>query len=95
MSETDTDEAAAPTPEEGDAPRREEETSAEATPETATATVEPRLGLSEFAGIAGLSTPAQAALKRWMDIYVRVQASSGHYSLAQWQEYHRQMRAHT
>jgi hypothetical protein len=55
--------------------------------------VEPLLGLEEYVSVAGLGTPAQAALKRWLQ--VTRHDMHGHYPLAEWQEYHQAMMAHT
>jgi hypothetical protein len=55
--------------------------------------VEPLLGLEEYVSVAGLSTPAQAALKRWLQ--VTRHDMYGHCTLAQWQEYHKEMLAYT
>ena len=55
--------------------------------------LEPHLGFGEFCAVAQVSGPAQAALKQWM----RLQRynSAGHYPLAQWQEYLKEMLAYT
>jgi hypothetical protein len=88
-------------PPEPPAPGEEEETPDEDVPEPTVpsepepeqAVVEPLLGLEEYVSVAALSTPAQAALKRWLQ--VTRHDMHGHYPLAQWQEYHTQMMAHT
>jgi hypothetical protein len=83
------------------APGEEEETPEEDVPEPTVpgepepeqAVVEPLLGLEAYVSVAGLSTPAQAALKRWLQ--VTRHDMHGHCTLAQWQEYHQAMLAHT
>ena len=55
--------------------------------------VEPLLGLEEYVGVAGLGTPAAAALKRWLQTQ-RLDRQR-HLTLAQWQAYHAQMLAYT
>jgi hypothetical protein len=62
-------------------------------PEPVQAVVEPLLGLEEYVSVAGLGTPAQAALKRWLQ--VTRHDMHGHHPLAQWQEYHQAMMQHT
>lgn len=62
------------------------------TPETSEEAVEPRLGLQDFLAVQPLREAPKAALTRWM----RLQGHNihGHYSLAEWQTYTRDMLAH-
>jgi len=55
--------------------------------------VEPLLGLGEYVSVAGLGTPAAAALKRWLRLKRR--DFNGHYTLAQWQDAEAQMMVYT
>jgi hypothetical protein len=84
------------TPEPVDEPVQEtpvEAPAAYAEPQPEAIFVEPLLGLAEFVSVAGLSAPAQAALRRWLQTQ-RLDRQR-HLTLAQWQAYHAQMLAYT
>lgn len=55
--------------------------------------VEPRLGLGDFAAVAGLDTVTQAGLRTWMR--TKGYRPDGHYPLAEWQEYRERLMKYT
>jgi hypothetical protein len=54
--------------------------------------LDPLLGLTEFAVLAGLSVTRQAGLRRWM--MLRGDDPHGHYPRADWDGYLHQMQQH-
>jgi hypothetical protein len=91
VAEADASEETTAEPVEEAPPAEQPEVYAEPQPEAIF--VEPLLGLAEFVSVAGLSAPAQAALKRWLQTQ-RLDRQR-HLTLAQWQAYHAQMLAYT
>jgi hypothetical protein len=53
--------------------------------------VEPFVGLQDFVALQQVRAPAVAALARWMAL--QGHSRSGHYPLAQWQQWYAQMLA--
>ena len=73
-------------------PPQEEEEAGEEAAEGATATIEPKQSLGEFASSAGLRPAAQAAMQAW--IKQRWRRPVGHATPQEWQAMYQEMLAH-